>query len=298
MAIKFSELKPLMKETSIQTVKMSDPVYGMYMECMTHYEEDNMIFETKKNITFKNINNLKNKNRLYEVYHFAPLSFRLLLHGSTTDWNNIQIQLNKKGLINIINAGINPNSLNKFYSESKYPRLYNNIKYMIECIQTNDVNTVFKNCFLFLATDIFWHQNTLDTMPILQWYGGKWNNMGIKNTFTINENYMWKVRYYNEYTDRDENIKSGVILYTSRFNTKAFFNTELNFIFMATDKIKQRYIPTKIRYQASFYKQNSIRLIGEENYDNLEGNVYFDLANNNDYQIYPYKGSYSHVKEV
>ncbi len=49
MAIKFSELRELMKDTNIQTVKMSDPVYRRYMECMTHCNDENyMYFDEKK----------------------------------------------------------------------------------------------------------------------------------------------------------------------------------------------------------------------------------------------------------
>lgn len=299
MAIKFSELKPLMKETSIQTVKMSDSVYGIYMECMTHYEKgNNMVFDEKKNITFKNINNLKNKNRLYEVYYFAPLLFILSIQTDRYDsWSNIQVQLNKKGLNNILNEAMSQSNLDKHLPKSNSLRLRSNVEYLLSCIQTNNSATVFKNCFLFQGNGLFAPPHTIDTMPILQWYNGKWNNMNIKNTVILKLHDKYKVRYYNEYTDKDENSNSGVILYTSKFSIYPSYGIMFYFVFMATDKINQRYIPTQLRYNTSIYTQGGIRKIGEENHDNLKDNIYYDLYGSMYSKYYPYTDIFSKIKE-
>ena len=64
MAIKFSELRGLLKDTNINTVKMSDPVYGIQMEKIT-YKNYYDFSEQRKSISFKNIHYLKKNNQLY-----------------------------------------------------------------------------------------------------------------------------------------------------------------------------------------------------------------------------------------
>lgn len=63
MAIKFSELKGLLKDTQIDTVKMSDPAYNIQLQQCT---QNNWTLSPSANgmVNFTNINNLKKINRL------------------------------------------------------------------------------------------------------------------------------------------------------------------------------------------------------------------------------------------
>lgn len=288
MAIKFSELRELMKDTNIQTVKMSDSVYGRYMECMTHCNDENyMYFDTKNNITFANIHDAKIKNELYRVHHFAPVRFRLMLGSSNNIYNNIQFQLTKKGLNKILDEAVSQESL-RYYNKPDLYKYKDNIIYLLNSIRTNNHNTVFRNCILSYSTNLFWNKNNIDTMPILQWGSGQWNSMNIKQTRAINNNPNCKIRYYNEYSDRDENINSGVILYSSRFNAQPYFELEIFFVFKATDTIQKTYYPINIRYKATVNNNNQIRKIGEDNNEYLKGNVYDESNPRLDPSIFPY----------
>lgn len=76
MAIKFSELRGLLKDTNIQTVKMSDPAYNIQlMQCTNNYWNATASYIGMVN--FFNLNKLKSIGRLDVTCLFCPSEINL-----------------------------------------------------------------------------------------------------------------------------------------------------------------------------------------------------------------------------
>lgn len=82
MSIKFSELRGLLKDTKINTVRMSDPAYNIQLAQCTN-NNWNIIFKKIERVNFLNLNKLKMMDRLDVVCLFCPSEINLWVN--TTD---------------------------------------------------------------------------------------------------------------------------------------------------------------------------------------------------------------------
>lgn len=127
MAIKFSELRGLIKETNIQTVSMSDPAYGIQMEKIT-YKKDYKFSEQRKTISFKNINTLKENKQLYLLNKILPFEISVNLSLSRLVFNNSRIIINKDGIYKMFELA--KTKIDDLYNRKEIPNILYNCFYL------------------------------------------------------------------------------------------------------------------------------------------------------------------------
>ena len=88
MAIKFSEMKELLKDTDTQTIKLSDPVYNSCMRQLTQ----NIVYDNPSagKISFDILNKMKLQNKLsmVQLTYFDFIEFREIGFDKIYDNNN------------------------------------------------------------------------------------------------------------------------------------------------------------------------------------------------------------------
>lgn len=234
MAIKFSELRELMKDTNIQTVKMSDPVYFHTIKGVRDgYSPNYMKYNP---VSFFRLNQYKENNNLYSnIINYYPLTYTIAFEFKNGDFaNNISLQYNKEMLVNDFN----------------YMRNNHNSKIMewtygldiFSCYQTND-NAVYKNPLLVKVLCQHKDSNQIIDIPIMLWRNGKWINgsyykSDIANLYSIHlrENY-----YKDTIVDSDPNVNSSVLLYTNQFSFRGDGRLVFFYAYKGNDSIDRLY---------------------------------------------------------
>lgn len=122
MAIKFSEMKELLKDTDIQTIKLSDPVYNSCMRQLTQ----NIVYDNPNSgkISFDILNKMKLQNKLsmVQLTYFDFIEFREIGFDENYYDNNELENLRTKyfnGEDILISIGTSNNGIEKITKEFK-----------------------------------------------------------------------------------------------------------------------------------------------------------------------------------
>lgn len=122
MAIKFSEMKELLKDTDIQTIKLSDPVYNSCMRQLTQ----NIVHDNPgaSKISFDILNKMKLQNKLsmVQLTYFDFIEFREIGFDKNYYDNNKLENLRTKyfnGEDILISIGTSNNEIEKITKEFK-----------------------------------------------------------------------------------------------------------------------------------------------------------------------------------
>lgn len=225
MAIKFSELRGLLKDTNIQTVKMSDPAYnGMLERIHGNY----YILEQNHPFSFYNLNEWKNKNQLYKIKQYYPLHFYFYLRiDSYHPFKNVSMILRKQSIINSINKTYNQlNNLSPNFN-------------IIDCYKQNKSNVIIINPFLYKIKI----SNYQFQFPLLAYRNGGWKVQQYKWSERDEDNILYY--YDNIIIDYDENIPSSVPFYTNPITYNNWLNLEFYYGYKPNDKVNKRW---KIAY--------------------------------------------------
>lgn len=241
MAIKFSELRGLMKDTDIQTVKMSDPVY---FHTIKGVQDGYTPIYTKGNrISFYRLNQYKENNNLYgNIINYYPLTYTISFEFNNGDFaNNISLQYNKDMWVQDF-IYIRDNKRDKLME-------WNYGLDIFECYQTNDDN-VYKNLSLVKVLCQHKDSSQLVNIPIMLWRNGRWVDDSPYKTDTtklfkihLRENY-----YKDIIVDFDPNIQSSVLLYTNQFSFRGDGRLVFFYAYKGNDKIDRLYSSIKINH--------------------------------------------------
>lgn len=262
MAIKFSELRGLLKDTNIQTVRMSDPVYSTQMEKITYGKKYNYTIENKT-IKFKNLNDLKIENKLWLINQLMAYTIYINITLKPYVFNNTKLVLNKLILFQFYKQLYSYNQ--KSLQENGIPYIYwlENNFYMDE-----NKSNIF-NPHLTCVTIM----NNLDdissfyNITMNKYYNSKWNILNEVGSMYSRDNRI-KYKYYGyEIIDRDINIQSSVLLYTSPITNNKRLYFSFNLGYKPNDTFIKRYISVTnsidCTIDPNFYKSDDYFYIGQ-----------------------------------
>lgn len=232
MAIKFSELRGLIKDTNINTVRMSNPVYFNTLYAIIH---GFMATSFNSRVSFSRINMWKQNDELYRIKYYYPLTYNINFIFNSNDFaNNISLQYNKEMWVNDFN----------YIRNTERDRLmkWNYGLDIFSCYQTND-NTVYKNLSLVKVICSHKNVNQIINIPIMLWRDGKWINESYYKSDTITAGFSTlKQNYYKDIiVDFDPNINSSVLLYTDQFSFRGDGQLVFSYAYKGNDNINQLY---------------------------------------------------------
>nr|DAW49843.1 MAG TPA: hypothetical protein [Caudoviricetes sp.] len=234
MAIKFSELRGLLKDTNIQTVKMSDPVYSIQMEKIT-YKNYYIFSEQRKSISFNNLHYLKNNNQLYLLNQILPFNIRIDFTLEEQVFRNTKILIKKNSIFKFYQLAIQ--DINELYYSKQIP----NTLYSCFYLNNTDNNNILNPCLTKIVLSDY--VNNIKFFPDIKaqkYYGSRWNILD--SVKKIKPSKSEKHMFYDyEIIDRDTNLNSSVLLYTSPITNFKFTTISVYFGYKPNDNIKQRY---------------------------------------------------------
>ena len=258
MAFKFSELRGLIKDTNINTVRMSDPVYFSTLYAIVH---GFMASSFNSRVSFSRINMWKQNDELYKITYYYPLTYNICFIFNSNDIaNNISLQYNKEMWVNDFN----------YIRDKERDRLmkWNYGLDIFSCYQTND-NTVYKNLSLVKVICSHKNVNQIIDIPIMLWRNGKWINELYHKSDTITAGFSTlKQNYYKDIiVDFDPNIKSSVLLYTDQFSFRGDGQLVFSYAYKGNDNINQLYNKIIIEHgsHTDFKKNISNRILNITN---------------------------------
>lgn len=239
MAFKFSELRGLIKDTNINTVRMSDPVYFSTLYAIIH---GYLASSFNSRVSLSKINMWKQNDELYKIAYYYPLTYNIrFIFNSNDIANNISLQYNKEMWVNDFN----------YIRNTERDRLmkWNYGLDIFSCYQTND-NTVYKNLSLVKVICSHKNVNQIINIPIMLWRNGKWINELYYKSDTITVGFFTlKQNYYKDIiVDFDPNIKSSVLLYTDQFSFRGDGQLIFSYAYKGNDNINQLYNKTIIEH--------------------------------------------------
>lgn len=257
MAIKFSELRGLLKDTNIQTIKMSDPAYSIQMEKIV-YGKGYRYTDTPKSITFNRLNVLKNNNYFWLVHQLTAFSIRVYLAIQPKTLDNTRILLTKQMIYSYYAKEIKSNIATKFW-------------YLIEnCFSLNSNNTNILNPHL-----IKFQLRSIDEPPyfpnvsINKYYNGDWhllNPVGILSGFRG----RYIRNFYNyELIDSDTNLKSSAMFYTNPISNAKEITIECLLGYKPNDKFTKRYMSSLLSIEFYLIGTNFYNKIMDVNRNNV-----------------------------
>lgn len=232
MAIKFSELRGLIKDTNINTVRMSDPVY---FSTLYATQWGFMASSFNSRVSFDRINMWKQNDELYKITNYYPLTYIIgFIFNSNDIANNISLEYQKEMWVNDFN----------YIRDKERDRLMK-VNYGLDifsCYQTND-NTVYKNLSLIKVICSPKNVNQIIDIPIMLWRSGKWINESYYKANTTNNNSgIFRTNYYKDIiVDNDTNVKSSVLLYTDQFTFSGDGQLLFFYAYKGNDNINQLY---------------------------------------------------------
>lgn len=263
MAFKFSELRGLLKDTSIQTVKMSDPAYKIQMKNLSQERIGGSSWNTS--ISFKNINALKNTNNLHKIVFVAPLTIELYLHLNMKSYMSHEFIIFKNGFLPIFNK------IREGLSRL-YPSNNNILKYFVD----NNRDIQFKNSYLIG----YRYQNLmLQDIVFQKYYNGRWNDMNSGIKLKANDVFV----YNYETIDSDQMLRSGVLFKTKPLyaNTYGWY-LRIWLAFKANDNFNEDYNSVYVYHEISNpnqeYSKERYEVTDNSNYER-QGNKIISIDN-------------------
>lgn len=251
MAIKFSELRGLMKDTNINTVKMSDPVYYSTMHYINHNSGSNSIYN---NISFSELNKWKINDELYKITDFYPITYCIyFLIRTHQSIENASLMYKKQIWVKDFNDVRN--------GEQRHRTIQSNGLDLFNCYTTNDSNSMYKNLSLISVGCSHEENNKLVDVPIMSYKNGVWINEAYYKKVTRGDflfNYYKDIIVYN-----DENIQSSVILYTNSFSFQGDGRLLFQYAYKGNDKIDKIYnkiVISKTIYNDKWFSISNKRL--------------------------------------
>lgn len=232
MAFKFSELRGLIKDTNINTVRMSDPVYFSTLYAIIH---GYLASSFNSRVSLSKINMWKQNDELYKITYYYPLTYNInFIFNSNDIANNISLQYNKEMWVNDFN----------YIRDKERDRLmkWNYGLDIFSCYKTND-DTVYKNLSLVKVICSHKNVNQIINIPIMLWRNGKWINELYYKSDTITAGFSTlKQNYYKDIiVDFDPDIKSSVLLYTDQFSFRGDGQLVFSYAYKGNDNINQLY---------------------------------------------------------
>ena len=244
MAIKFSELRVLLKDTNIQTVKMSDPVYYTMMTYI--HTNRNTPYVGYNNIKFSKLHDWKTNNELYRIEKYYPLSYHIMLYfQSYQQTYNVSLSYGKDILVNYFNE------VRREYSGTLYN--LNGGLDIFSCYETKDSNTVYQN--IPLVSTVCTHQNpkSIINVPIMVYMGNKLTNIPYYKQVKENDYYL--VNYYNNVIfQKNDNVNGGIELLTGNFSFEGDGTLRFYYAYKPNDKINKTYRVVHIQHTIEDYK--------------------------------------------
>lgn len=262
MAIKFSELRGLLKDTNIQTVKMSDPVYSTQMEKITYGKEYSYTIENQT-IKFKNLNNLKTENKLWLINQLMAYTIKITVFLEPYVFNTTKLVLNKLILFQFYKQLYSYNE--KSLKENGIPHIYwlENNFYMDE----NKSNISNPRLTRIKITNGTGYTSFSDDVFANKYYNSKWNILNEAGSiYLVNPRIKYKFYDY-EMIDNDANLQSSVLLYTSPITNRGYLRLLFYLGYKPNDKFTKRYISAfniiHCKIDSNHYKSDNYFYIGQ-----------------------------------
>ena len=278
MAIKFSELRGLIKDTNIQTVKMSDPVYFHTIKGVQDGHTPSWMKGNR--VSFYKLKVYKEQGTLYShIVDYYPLSYVIRLNFNINDIaNNISFQYDKKIWVNDF-AYIYVNYKDRLFEWNKGLDIF-------KCYETKDSN-IYKNLQLVKVVCEHSNYNNLIDVPIMWYRNGNWVNISPYQTkdTNINSVFIRENCYKDTIIDNDLNIDSSVLLYTNQFSFSGDGSLIFYYAYKGNDKIDRLYKDIRVQHVS---------------YSGLHISVLNQMLNikNNRYYFAGLDPSYSEVRTV
>jgi len=237
MAIKFSELRGLLKDTNINTVKMSDPAYSIQMEKIT-YGKNYIYTDNPKQINFNKLNYLKSKNNLWLVHQLTAFSIEIYLGTSPKVLNNTRIQVDKQMIYGYYKKAMTSSRAKDFW-------------YLIQnCFSLDVDNTNILNPYLIKIQ--LYNNGKQPGVPNVyanKWYSGKWNPLNTVGTLVGYRGKRIHNFYNYELIDSDTNLRTSCMMYTNAIRNSRNLDIQIIFGYKPNDKFTKRYMSSLLHIE-------------------------------------------------